>query len=38
MGLQVKMIAASYANIKITTPEDLLMAEFLINNIKRGGI
>lgn len=38
MGLQVKMINASYANIKITTPEDLLMAEFLIKNIKRGGI
>jgi 2-C-methyl-D-erythritol 4-phosphate cytidylyltransferase len=30
MGFQVKMIAASYANFKITTPEDLLMAEFLI--------
>jgi 2-C-methyl-D-erythritol 4-phosphate cytidylyltransferase len=30
MGCRVKMIAASYANIKITTPEDLLMAEFLI--------
>jgi 2-C-methyl-D-erythritol 4-phosphate cytidylyltransferase len=30
MGFRVKMIAASYANIKITTPEDLLMAEFLI--------
>jgi 2-C-methyl-D-erythritol 4-phosphate cytidylyltransferase len=30
MGFRVTMIAASYANIKITTPEDLLMAEFLI--------
>jgi 2-C-methyl-D-erythritol 4-phosphate cytidylyltransferase len=30
MGFRVEMIAASYANIKITTPEDLLMAEFLI--------
>jgi 2-C-methyl-D-erythritol 4-phosphate cytidylyltransferase len=30
MGVRVKMIAASYENIKITTPEDLLMAEFLI--------
>jgi 2-C-methyl-D-erythritol 4-phosphate cytidylyltransferase len=30
MGFRVKMIAASYENIKITTPEDLLMAEFLI--------
>ena len=32
MGLRVKMIAASYANIKITTREDLLIAEFLIKN------
>ena len=30
MGLPVKMIAASYENIKITTPEDLLLAEYLI--------
>jgi 2-C-methyl-D-erythritol 4-phosphate cytidylyltransferase len=30
MGFRVKMIAASYENIKITTPEDLLIAEFLI--------
>lgn len=37
MGVRVKMIAASYENIKITTPEDLLMAEFLIKNITRGG-
>ena len=38
MGIRVKMITASYGNIKITTPEDLLMAEFLIRNIKRGKI
>ena len=37
-GCRVKMIAAYYANLKITTPEDLLMAEFLIKNIKREGI
>jgi 2-C-methyl-D-erythritol 4-phosphate cytidylyltransferase len=30
MGVQVKMIEASYENIKITTPEDLLLAELLI--------
>jgi 2-C-methyl-D-erythritol 4-phosphate cytidylyltransferase len=29
MGRPVKMIPASYENIKITTPEDLLLAEFL---------
>jgi len=31
-GFRVKMIAASYDNIKITTPEDLLLAEFLMRN------
>lgn len=36
MGFRVKMIAASYENIKITTPEDLLMAEFLIKKHKNG--
>lgn len=36
MGIRVRMIAASYANIKITMPEDLLMAEFLIQNMNRG--
>ena len=30
MGFRVKMIEASYENIKITTPEDLLLAEILI--------
>lgn len=35
MGYRVKMIAASYTNIKITTPEDLLMAEFLIKQKRR---
>lgn len=30
MGFPVKMIPASYENIKITTPEDLLLAECLI--------
>ncbi|MCX5856393.1 MAG: 2-C-methyl-D-erythritol 4-phosphate cytidylyltransferase [Deltaproteobacteria bacterium] len=30
MGFRVKMIEASYENIKITTPEDLLLAELLI--------
>ena len=30
MGAQVRMIAGSYENIKITTPEDLIMAEALM--------
>lgn len=37
-GIRVRMITASHANIKITTPEDLLMAEFLIRNSGRNGI
>ncbi len=36
MGIKVKMIAGSYDNIKITTPEDLIMAKALIKN-KSGG-
>ena len=30
MGAKVRMIAGSYENIKITTPEDLIMAEALM--------
>jgi 2-C-methyl-D-erythritol 4-phosphate cytidylyltransferase len=30
MGMRVRMISASYGNIKITTPEDLLLADILI--------
>lgn len=36
MGSRLQMIAAFDENIKITTPEDLLMAEFLIKKQKRG--
>ena len=36
MGIKVKMVAGSYDNIKITTPEDLEMARALIRN-KSGG-
>ena len=32
IGLKVKMIAGSYENIKITTPEDLIIAEAFIKN------
>lgn len=35
MGFRVKMIEASYENIKITTPEDLLLAEILIKKQER---
>ena len=36
IGIKVKMIAGSYDNIKITTPEDLLMAKALLKS-KSGG-
>lgn len=32
IGVKVKMIAGSYENIKITTPDDLIVAEALIKN------
>lgn len=35
MGFQLKMIAAFDENLKITMPEDLLMAEFLIKRQKK---
>jgi 2-C-methyl-D-erythritol 4-phosphate cytidylyltransferase len=35
MGHPVKMVLGSYDNIKITTPEDLVMAEFFMKT--RGG-
>jgi 2-C-methyl-D-erythritol 4-phosphate cytidylyltransferase len=35
MGFRVKMIEASYENVKITTPEDLLLAELLMKRQKR---
>ena len=36
IGVRVKMIPGSYENIKITTPEDLIIAEALLKN-KFGG-
>jgi 2-C-methyl-D-erythritol 4-phosphate cytidylyltransferase/2-C-methyl-D-erythritol 2,4-cyclodiphosphate synthase len=36
IGVRVKMIAGSYENIKITTPEDLIIAEALLKR-KTGG-
>ena len=33
MGVKAQMVMGSYANIKITTPEDLFMAEVLRNSI-----
>ena len=35
MGVNVRMVAGSYENIKITTPEDLLIAEALMENKKK---
>ena len=35
MGVKVRMIAGSYENIKITTPEDLIMAEALMKEKMR---
>lgn len=32
LGLEVKMILGSYENIKITTPEDLIMAESILRD------
>jgi len=33
LGVKVKILQGSYSNIKITTPEDLLIAEALVNEI-----
>ena len=32
LGIDVKMILGSYENIKITTPEDLIVAESLLKD------
>lgn len=37
-GGKVKVIAGSYRNIKITTPEDLEIAEFLLNRAIAGSV
>jgi len=38
LGIQVKMIESSYENIKVTTPEDIIVAETLMgkSNLKEG--
>ena len=33
---KVKLVTASYGNIKITTPEDLAIAEKLLSDMKQG--
>jgi 2-C-methyl-D-erythritol 4-phosphate cytidylyltransferase/2-C-methyl-D-erythritol 2,4-cyclodiphosphate synthase len=38
IGSKVKMIDGSYENVKITTPEDLIMAEALMKNKKSGAM
>jgi 2-C-methyl-D-erythritol 4-phosphate cytidylyltransferase len=35
MGISVKVIAGSYENIKITTPDDLLQAELIVKKRKK---
>jgi 2-C-methyl-D-erythritol 4-phosphate cytidylyltransferase len=30
LGIQINLVEGSYENIKITTPEDLLLAEVLM--------
>lgn len=35
MGLKVKMVEGDYENIKITTPEDLIIAEAILNYKKK---
>jgi 2-C-methyl-D-erythritol 4-phosphate cytidylyltransferase len=35
-GVHVKVIHGSYDNIKITTKDDMVMAEFLVQKFKKG--
>lgn len=37
LGAEVKVVEGDYANIKITTKEDLIMAEFLLKKRSKGG-
>ena len=32
LGIKVKMVMGSYENIKVTTPEDLIIAEAFLKN------
>lgn len=38
LGIPVKLVEASYRNIKITTPEDLLTAESFLSGLKNGAL
>jgi len=38
LGIPVKVIRGSYENIKITTQEDLLLAEFFVQSRKKQGV
>ena len=37
LGYKVKAVMSDYFNIKVTTPEDLMIAQALINTIRQGG-
>jgi len=37
LGMQVRMIESSYENIKVTTPEDMIIAETLLRKMNRLG-
>jgi 2-C-methyl-D-erythritol 4-phosphate cytidylyltransferase len=36
LGVKAKIVTGSYFNIKITTPEDLILAEAISNHLKEG--
>ncbi|KPU42657.1 2-C-methyl-D-erythritol 4-phosphate cytidylyltransferase 1 [Oxobacter pfennigii] len=36
LGFKIKLFSGSYENIKVTTPEDIYIAEAILNNRKRG--
>jgi 2-C-methyl-D-erythritol 4-phosphate cytidylyltransferase/2-C-methyl-D-erythritol 2,4-cyclodiphosphate synthase len=38
IGIKVQIVRGTYENIKITTPEDLIMAEALLKNRSRGRV
>jgi len=37
IGVKVKVIPGTYENLKITTPEDLILAEALLKRVENGG-
>jgi 2-C-methyl-D-erythritol 4-phosphate cytidylyltransferase len=36
LGMQVKVVEGDYSNVKITTPEDLIYAEFITTRNNKG--